>query len=73
MSDYEQPTWGANLHNLSTVQLRALLANYTHKLAHKLSVVERHAPGTPYHTRAMREAGMYQERCAKIRAILDAR
>jgi len=73
MSDYNKPTWGANLHNLPTSRLESMLTQYSRQLWHKYDVARKHKPGTPYHTRAMREAGMYQERCAKIRAILDGR
>jgi len=35
--------------------LRRLIADFERRIAYKREVVARHAPGTPWHTRAMRE------------------
>jgi hypothetical protein len=41
---------------------------YERKAANKLAVAARHAPGTAYHTRAIREAEVYQQRAEAYRS-----
>jgi hypothetical protein len=47
-------------------RLRAWLRDARRKLDNKRGVMERHAEGTSYHTRAMREAEYWQSRIAEL-------
>lgn len=51
-------------------RLERRIARAERDLAHKRAVQARHAPGTPWHTRARLEAEGYERRIAELRAEL---
>lgn len=59
--------------NMMTGHLRNARFNYARKLQHKRRVQSQHAPGTPYHTRASREAMELERRISLINAELGKR
>jgi hypothetical protein len=58
---------------VSTKRLRAWLRDARRKLDNKHGVMERHAEGTSYHTRAMREAEYWQARINELEAEIKRR
>jgi hypothetical protein len=48
-------------------KLETQIRNAEIKLAHKRDVMRQHAPGTSWHTRAMKEAGAIERRLATLR------
>lgn len=59
--------------NVSTKHLYSLRIKYVAQAEHKESVVRRHEPGGPYHTRALREASELRRRIGLIDAELERR
>ena len=58
---------------LSTKTLQNFLTRYRRDLAHKEQVMARHKPGSPWHTRATREAEVYRARIARVEQELERR
>ena len=65
------------INNLSdrtpTKRLKQWLRFNKAQLAKKQAVMAKHEVGTPYHTRAMREASAYQENIEQITEELERR
>lgn len=55
---------------LSEKTYRRMRRRYVQQAERKQAIIDRHVPGTAYHTRAMRERGTYLSRIAEIDAIL---
>jgi hypothetical protein len=53
-------------------RLQRRIANAEKALAHKRAVQARHAPGTPWYTRARLEADAYERRIARLCAELES-
>lgn len=56
---------------LSAKTYRRMRRRYVQQAERKQIVIDRHAPGISYHTRAVRERDIYLARIAEIDAVLE--
>lgn len=61
------------LQNIPTRRLLSWLTRHEKTLAQKMDVIARHKAGTPYRTRAEREADVYRQYISVIMAELQRR
>lgn len=61
------------LRRMRTKRLLSWQKQYQRQAVHKLDVAGRHAQGTSYHTRAMREWNGYRARLQMIKQVLAER
>jgi hypothetical protein len=62
-----------NIRELPDKRLISLQDKYLEAIRQKEEVLARHAPGTPYHTRAQRDISGYQSRLDQVNEELQRR
>jgi hypothetical protein len=72
-NDETQPIKNANFPNCSTDRLKKWREQSTKKRDEKLEIAQRHPVGTPWHTRATREAESCTEKISTIDKVLSER